>query len=255
MAPRAAGSWRRRHLQQAQQVDDLVVAPVADVAPGIVRRRHLPVHPVAGDAVGVEAVHRGGVDELGHQVGQEARDTRPPGPPSSGRCPASCPRSTGGGGRRRRARGWRSGSRGGWGRRGGGRRTAAGTRGTGAPGRGRRCRRPPARSSATGRAAGRSARNVACRAATAWLRTCTKVLQIVAGPPRGSRAKTPPRMALNSTLAKWWPVDSGCPPCCRPSADATMRRRFSRAWSSPATMAASRSSPSRRRRLRAARPR
>ena len=50
-------------LQQPQQVDDLVVAPVADVAPGIVRVLGLPVDAGAGDAVGVVAVGGRGVEE------------------------------------------------------------------------------------------------------------------------------------------------------------------------------------------------
>ena len=32
------GSWRSMRLEKLQQVDDLVIAPVADVAPGIIRR-------------------------------------------------------------------------------------------------------------------------------------------------------------------------------------------------------------------------
>jgi hypothetical protein len=50
-------------LQQLEQVDDLVVAPIADMAPGIVLVDHLPVDAVATDAVGVVAVDRHGAEE------------------------------------------------------------------------------------------------------------------------------------------------------------------------------------------------
>ena len=44
-------------LQEFQKVDDLVVAPVADVAPGIVRLLDFPVDPLLADPVGVVAVY------------------------------------------------------------------------------------------------------------------------------------------------------------------------------------------------------
>ncbi len=56
------------HLQQPQQVDDLVVAPVADVAPRVGGVGHLPVDAVTRDPVGVVALDRGGVHELRDDV-------------------------------------------------------------------------------------------------------------------------------------------------------------------------------------------
>lgn len=53
--------------EELEEVDDLVVAPVADVAPGVVRFCDLPLEAVAGDAVGVEAVGGGGVEESGDE--------------------------------------------------------------------------------------------------------------------------------------------------------------------------------------------
>ena len=65
--------------QQAQQVDQLVITPVTDVAPGVVRFGHLPLDAGAADAVGVVAVgrhcaqkggdHRAGVVRLAGQQG------------------------------------------------------------------------------------------------------------------------------------------------------------------------------------------
>jgi hypothetical protein len=49
--------------QQLEQVDHLVVAPVADVAPGVVGVDHLPVDAVAADAVGVVAIGRHRADK------------------------------------------------------------------------------------------------------------------------------------------------------------------------------------------------
>ncbi len=66
-----AGQEPGQGLQELEEVYDLVVAPVADVAPGIVRIGDLPLDPVAGDPVRVEAVHGGGVDELRHHARQE----------------------------------------------------------------------------------------------------------------------------------------------------------------------------------------
>ncbi len=67
--------------EQPQQVDDLVIPPVADIAPGIIGRGSFPVHPIAVDPVGIEAVHGGGVDELGDHVGQKSGESRGQGLP------------------------------------------------------------------------------------------------------------------------------------------------------------------------------
>ena len=60
-------------LEQPEQVDDLVVAPVPDVAPRVVRVGDLPVDAGAGDAVGVVAVGGRGVEELGDDVREPGR--------------------------------------------------------------------------------------------------------------------------------------------------------------------------------------
>ena len=60
-------------LEQPQQVHDLVVAPVADVAPGIVRVLRLPVDAGTRDAVRVVAVRGRGVEEDADEAAQEAR--------------------------------------------------------------------------------------------------------------------------------------------------------------------------------------
>jgi hypothetical protein len=52
-------------LEELQQVDDLVVAPVADVAPGIAGILDFPVDSFLGDAIGVVSVDGRGVHELG----------------------------------------------------------------------------------------------------------------------------------------------------------------------------------------------
>ncbi len=68
-------------VQQPVQVDDLVIAPVADPTPGVLGFGNLPVDPVAGDPVGVESVGGRGVDELGddrRQIPGEAATQRLP---------------------------------------------------------------------------------------------------------------------------------------------------------------------------------
>ena len=50
-------------LHQLLQVNDLVIAPVADIRPGIARLGNLPIDPVVGDAVGVVAIDGGGIQE------------------------------------------------------------------------------------------------------------------------------------------------------------------------------------------------
>ncbi len=56
------------HLQQPQQVDDLVISPVPDVAPRVGGIGHLPVDAACGDPVGVVALDRGGIEELRDDV-------------------------------------------------------------------------------------------------------------------------------------------------------------------------------------------
>ena len=66
--PQPLGVVVERELEEPEQVDDLVVAPVADGGPGVARVGRLPVDAVLGDAVRVVAVHRRGVHELGDDV-------------------------------------------------------------------------------------------------------------------------------------------------------------------------------------------
>ena len=70
-----------RHLEQLLQVDDLVVAPVADVRPRVVGLGDFPLDPVAGDPVRVVAVGGGGVEERRHHaldvVGEGVRERFP----------------------------------------------------------------------------------------------------------------------------------------------------------------------------------
>ena len=54
--------------EQLQQVDDLVITPIADVAPGVVGFLDFPVNAFLGDSVRVIAINGGGVDELRDHV-------------------------------------------------------------------------------------------------------------------------------------------------------------------------------------------
>ena len=60
------GVVRLRSFHQFQQVDYLVIPPVADIAPGVVGLDGLPINACAADAVGVVAVRRHGAQEGGH---------------------------------------------------------------------------------------------------------------------------------------------------------------------------------------------
>ena len=53
-----------QELEEFEEVNDLVVPPVADVGPGIVGLNRFPFETIFEDAVGVVAVERGGVEEL-----------------------------------------------------------------------------------------------------------------------------------------------------------------------------------------------
>ena len=72
---------RQRCLEDAQEVDHLVVAPVADVAPRVVLLDDFPIDPVAADPVGVVAIGGHGAekdfDHRAHVLGL-ARDQRFP---------------------------------------------------------------------------------------------------------------------------------------------------------------------------------
>ena len=55
---------RKTEFEQAAEVDNLVVAPVADVRPRVLGLYHLPVYALGGYLIGVVAVNGGGVEEL-----------------------------------------------------------------------------------------------------------------------------------------------------------------------------------------------
>ena len=63
------------YLKELQQVDNLVVSPVTDVGPRVMRFDHLPVDAVAGDTIRVITIDRRGVDELRDHARQEGRKT------------------------------------------------------------------------------------------------------------------------------------------------------------------------------------
>ena len=60
-------------LQELLQVDDLVISPVADIAPGVVGLLDFPVDTLLGDAIRIVSIHRRCVDELGDHVLDEFR--------------------------------------------------------------------------------------------------------------------------------------------------------------------------------------
>ena len=55
-------------LQQAEQIDDLMVTPVTDIRPRVLGFDHLVVQSLVGDAIGVVAVGRRGVEKLGNNM-------------------------------------------------------------------------------------------------------------------------------------------------------------------------------------------
>ena len=63
------------YFKELQQVDNLVVSPVTDVGPRVMRFDHLPVDAVAGDTIRVISIDRRGVDKLRDHARQEGRKT------------------------------------------------------------------------------------------------------------------------------------------------------------------------------------
>ena len=55
---------RKTEFEQAAEVDNLVVAPVADVRPRVLGLYHLPVYALGGNLIGVVAVNGSGVEKL-----------------------------------------------------------------------------------------------------------------------------------------------------------------------------------------------
>ena len=51
---------------------ELVIAPIADVCPGIFRLRPLPIDALSGDTVGIVAIGGSCVDELCNHIGAKA---------------------------------------------------------------------------------------------------------------------------------------------------------------------------------------
>ena len=67
----------QRLFNQLQQVDELVIAPVTDVRPGVFGFRTFPVDAVPGNPIGVIAVRRAGVDKLGdHSRAEQGQGCR-----------------------------------------------------------------------------------------------------------------------------------------------------------------------------------
>ena len=59
-----------RYLQQLLQVDNLMIAPIANIGPRVFRLWHLPLDAGAGDAIRIITVGGGGIEEFG----DDARD-------------------------------------------------------------------------------------------------------------------------------------------------------------------------------------
>ena len=55
---------RKTEFEQAAEIDNLVVAPVADVRPRVLGLYHFPVYALRGNLIGVVAINSGGVEEL-----------------------------------------------------------------------------------------------------------------------------------------------------------------------------------------------
>ena len=62
-----------RQLEEFEQVNDLMVAPVANVGPGIVRIGCFPVDSKGGQAIRVIAIGSGCVEELADHAFDKAR--------------------------------------------------------------------------------------------------------------------------------------------------------------------------------------
>ena len=62
-------------LQQPEQIDDLVIAPVTDVTPRVMRVFDFPINARARDAIRIVAVRRGGVEENGEHGFEAERIT------------------------------------------------------------------------------------------------------------------------------------------------------------------------------------
>src|ERR1035437_3474623 len=60
-------------LQQLEQVNDLVIAPVANVRPRVMRINYLPINTIARDAIRIVAVRSGGVDKAADHAGGKTR--------------------------------------------------------------------------------------------------------------------------------------------------------------------------------------
>ena len=70
-----------QYLQQLEQVNDLVIAPVSDMCPGVGWIDDLPINAVPGDAIRVVAIGGGGVGELADHAGRVAREGKREGLP------------------------------------------------------------------------------------------------------------------------------------------------------------------------------
>ena len=57
-----------RQFKKSTEVRDLVIAPVANIAPRVVGLRNFPVDAFSSDPVRIEAIKRGGIDELQNEM-------------------------------------------------------------------------------------------------------------------------------------------------------------------------------------------
>ena len=64
----SGGFMPLQNFQQLEQIDDLVIAPVTNMGPGIGGINDLPINAVAGDAIGIVAIGGGGIGELANHA-------------------------------------------------------------------------------------------------------------------------------------------------------------------------------------------
>ena len=61
--------------QQFQEINNLMVSPIADIRPRVLRLNHFPVDAFIGNPIGVIAVRRSGVQEFGNDMIDKKRIT------------------------------------------------------------------------------------------------------------------------------------------------------------------------------------
>ena len=65
-----------REFEQPEQIDNLVIPPVADVGPGISRFENFPVDAVPGNTIRIVTVGSRGVDEFGNETFDVSRERK-----------------------------------------------------------------------------------------------------------------------------------------------------------------------------------